>query len=198
MIDEGRLGHYLQDHYAGSAAGIELFRRAADQQTDPVARTTLTEMIATVEDERNALERFLAAIGAKPDPVKNAGAWLAEKIGRFKSNGELIRRSPLSDVVELETLRLAVEGKAAGWRVLRQLAEDDSTFDAAELDKLLSAADDQIERLEGLRMSAANRVFRQTPDLLSDEPAPAGQRPEPGRPQPPRGRLGPWVRWGVT
>jgi hypothetical protein len=163
MIDEGRLGHYLQDHYAGSAAGIELFRRAADQQTDPVARTALTEMVATVEDERTALERFLTAIGAKPDPVKNATAWLAEKIGRFKPNGELTRRSPLSDVVELETLRLAVEGKAAGWRVLRQLAEDDGKFDAAELDKLLSAADDQIERLESLRMSAANRVFRQTP-----------------------------------
>ena len=116
-----------------------------------------------MEDERTALERFLAAIGTKPDPVKNAGAWLAEKIGRFKPNGELIRRSPLSDVVELETLRLAVEGKAAGWRVLRQLAEDDGKFDAAELDKLLSAADDQIEQLESLRMSAANRVFRQTP-----------------------------------
>ena len=162
MIDEGRLGHYLQDHYAGSAAGIELFRRAADQQTDPVTRTALTGMIATVEDERTALERFLTAVGAKPDPVKNATAWLAEKIGRFKPNGELIRRSPLSDVVELETLRLAVEGKAAGWRVLRQLAEDDARFDAAELDKLLSAAADQIVQLESLRMSAANRVFRQT------------------------------------
>jgi len=163
MIDEGRLVNYLQDHYAGSAAGIELFRRAADQQTDPVARTTLTEMAAQVEEERDTLERFLEVIGAKPDPVKNAAAWVAEKIGRFKPNGELIRRSPLSDVIELETLRLAVEGKASGWRVLRQLAEDDGKFDAVELDRLLAAADDQMEQLESLRMSAANRVFRHSP-----------------------------------
>lgn len=161
MIDEGRLAIYLQDHYAGSAAGIELFRRAADQQTDPVARTALTAMAEEVDNDRVALQRFLEAVGAKPDPVKNASAWLGEKLGRLKPNGELLHRSPLSDVVELEALRLAVEGKAAGWRVLRQLSQDEDRFDAGELDKLLSSADRQIEKLEELRLAAAERVFRQ-------------------------------------
>lgn len=160
MIDEDRLGNYLEDHYAGSTAGIELFRRAAEQQSDPVARTALTAMVEDVESERSALERFLIEVGGKPDPVKNAGAWLAEKLGRLKPNGELLRRSPLSDVVELEALRLAVEGKAAGWRVLRRLADGDARFDPAELDRLLGSADRQIEKLEELRMAAAERVFR--------------------------------------
>lgn len=160
MIDNERLGTYLQDHYAGSSAGIELFRRAADQQSDPVARTALTSMLAEVEDERAALERFLAAIDRKPDPLKNAGAWMAEKLARLKPNGELIRRSPLSDVVELETLRIAVEGKACGWRVLRALAEDEPHFDATELDRLLEVAGRQIGQLEELRMAAATRTFR--------------------------------------
>jgi hypothetical protein len=159
MIDEERLGNYLQDHYAGSSAGIELFRRAAQQQSDPVARTELTAMVEEVENERAALERFLTAAGSKPDPVKNAGAWLAEKLSRLKPNGELLHRSPLSDVVELEALRLAVEGKAAGWRVLRRLAEDDDRFDRSELDRLLKSAADQIDRLEKLRMATAERVF---------------------------------------
>jgi hypothetical protein len=159
MINEDRLGNYLQDHYAGSSAGIELFRRAAQQQSDPVARTELTAMIEEVENDRAALERFLTAAGSKPDPVKNAGAWLAEKLGRLKPNGELLHRSPLSDVVELEALRIAVEGKAAGWRVLRRLAEDDDRFDRSELDQLLKSAADQIDRLEKLRMATAERVF---------------------------------------
>jgi hypothetical protein len=161
MIDEALLGNYLQDHYAGSSGGIELFRRAADQQSDPVARTALTRIIEQIEAERVALERFLAAVRTKPDPVKNAGAWVAEKLGRFKPNGEMLRRSPLSDVVELELLRVAVEGKAASWRVLRKLAEDDQRFKAAEIDALLRDAAAQIEELEELRMSAALRVFRQ-------------------------------------
>jgi hypothetical protein len=159
MIDRERLGTYLQDHYAGSSAGIELFRRAANQHFDPVARKELTAMVEEVDNDRTALERFLAAVGKKPDPVKNAGAWVAEKLGRLKPNGELLHRSPLSDVVELEGLRLAVEGKAAGWRVLRRLAEDEYLFDKSELDRLLSSATNQIDRLEKLRMAAAERVF---------------------------------------
>jgi hypothetical protein len=160
MIDEERLGTYLQDHYAGSAAGIELFRRAAQQQSDPAARTALTALLEEVENDRAALERFLAAVGKRPDPVKNAGAWLAEKLSRLKPNGELLHRSPLSDVIELEGLRLAVDGKAAGWRVLRRLAEDEDRFDRSELDRLLKSAADQIDLLERLRMAAAERVFR--------------------------------------
>jgi len=116
-------------------------------------------MVDEIENDRTALERFLAAVGKKPDPVKNAGAWVAEKLGRLKPNGELLHRSPLSDVVELEGLRLAVEGKAAGWRVLRRLAEDEYLFDKSELDRLLSSATNQIDRLEKLRMAAAERVF---------------------------------------
>jgi hypothetical protein len=160
MIDKERLGTYLQDHYAGSSAGIELFKRAADQQSDPVARTALTSMVAEVEDERDALERFLAAVDSKPDQLKNAGAWMAEKLARLKPNGELIRRSPLSDVIELETLRIAVEGKACGWRVLRGLAEHEGVFDKAELDRLLGLASRQIDQLEELRLAAAHRTFR--------------------------------------
>jgi hypothetical protein len=159
MIDKARLGTYLQDHYAGSSAGIELFRRAAQQQSDPVARTELTAMIEEVENDRATLQRFLAAVGKNPDPLKNAGAWVAEKLSRLKPNGELLHRSPLSDVVELEALRIAVEGKAAGWRVLRRLAEDEDLFDKSELDRLLSSVANQVDRLEKLRMAAAERVF---------------------------------------
>jgi len=163
MIDEARLGTYLQDHYAGSSAGIELFRRAADQQSDPVTRTALAKMVQEVEEERTALERYLAAVGAKPDPLKNAGAWMVEKLSRLKPNGELIRRSPLSDVIELEALRIAVEGKAAGFRVLRRLADDEPHFDAAELDGLLVQVAQQVEDLEALRITTATKLFRPTP-----------------------------------
>jgi hypothetical protein len=160
MIDQARLATYMQDHYAGSSAGIELFRRAAGQQTDPVVRTALTAMAEKVEHERTVLAKYLAVVDAKPDPVKNAGAWVAEKLGRFKPNGELVRRSPLSDVLELEMLRIAVEGKGAGWRVLRALADEEPQFDIAELDVLIADAEQQIKELEDLRMDTARRVFR--------------------------------------
>jgi hypothetical protein len=56
-----------------------------------------------------------------------------------------------------------VNGKAAGWRTLRTLAEQDSRLDADRLDELLARADDQLNRLETLRVSTVERVLRSDP-----------------------------------
>ncbi|HEY5356166.1 MAG TPA: hypothetical protein VIJ82_00465 [Streptosporangiaceae bacterium] len=53
-------------------------------------------------------------LGIPVRTYKVYAGWLAEKAGRLKFNGRLRARSPLSNLVELELLRLGVEGKAAG------------------------------------------------------------------------------------
>jgi hypothetical protein len=87
------------------------------------------------------------------------GAWAGEKAGYLKLNGHLLTRSPLSALEETEFLRLGVEGKAAGWRTLRVLAENDSRLDAVRLDELLARADRQSQQLEELRVSVADQVL---------------------------------------
>ncbi|MDP9435302.1 MAG: hypothetical protein M3P93_08975, partial [Actinomycetota bacterium] len=52
-----------------------------------------------------------------------AGCW--RRSARLKANGHLLRRSPLSDLVEMEALVLGVQGKAAGFRALRSIAAGD-------------------------------------------------------------------------
>jgi hypothetical protein len=74
-------------------------------------------------------------------------------------NGHLRTRSPLSDLVEAEFLRLGVVGKAAGWRTLRLLADRDSRLDAGRLDELIVRADHQASVLESLRSSTADQVL---------------------------------------
>jgi hypothetical protein len=56
-------------------------------------------------------------------------------------------------------LRLGVEGKAAGWRTLRVLAETDKRLDPARLDELIARARRQTDLLEELRVSAAGQVI---------------------------------------
>ena len=56
-------------------------------------------------------------------------------------------------------LRLGVEGKAAGWRTLRTLADTDTRLDPGRLDELISRASRQANRLEDLRIGAANQVI---------------------------------------
>ena len=66
-----------------------------------------------------------------------------------------MRRSPLSDVLELEALLSAVRGKRAGWEGMRVLATNDARIDVAELDDLIVRADSQIERLVAAHAEAA-------------------------------------------
>jgi hypothetical protein len=80
-------------------------------------------------------------------------------VARLKPNGHVLTRSPLSRVVELEALRLGVEGKAAGWRTLRARAERDSRLDATRLDTLIDRATRQIDELERLRVRAVVTAF---------------------------------------
>jgi hypothetical protein len=152
------LGIYLDDHLAGASAGLALFRRAARSQAGP-AGEQLARLAAEVEQDRESLRSMLRAIGVPERRWKVAGGWLAEKAGRLKLNGRLWRRSPLSDLVELEGLVLGVQGKAAGFRALRTVAADDPRLDEAELDRLVERAERQAETLEELRLRAARRAF---------------------------------------
>jgi len=59
----------------------------------------------------------------------------------------------------VEMLRLGVEGKAAGWRTLRTLADSDARLDPGRLDELIARARRQAELLEELRVRAARQVI---------------------------------------
>ncbi len=81
------------------------------------------------------------------------------KAARLKLNGHLHTRSPLSNLEETEILRLGVEGKAAGWRTLRSVAEHDNRLDAGQLDELLARATGQSDELESLRVRIAEQFL---------------------------------------
>jgi hypothetical protein len=154
------LGVYLNDHLAGSTIGMGLARRMVASAEPGSERATVLGGLATeITDDRYALLRIMAALGIRVRSYKVFAAWAGEKVGRLKPNGHLLARSPLSDLEETEFLRLGVEGKAAGWRTLRQLADWDSRLDARRLDELIARANHQASVLESLRSSTAERVL---------------------------------------
>lgn len=161
MIDRNELGIYLNDHLAGATGGVELARRAAHGSTRH--REALHAIATELAEDRSALRQIMRTLGIPARHYKQYGAWAAEKIGRLKLNGQLTGRAPLSDVLEIEGLRLAVEGKAARWRLLRRLAEHDHRLDRDLLDRLLTRAERQRQVLDELHMSAATDVFAPRP-----------------------------------
>jgi hypothetical protein len=152
---QGLLGIYLNDHLAGATGGVELARRLAGSHHDPAQRVTLQRLAADIAHDRRALLELMAVLEVPVRRYKLSAAWAAEKAARLKLNGRLLARSPLSSLEELEMLRLGVEGKAAGWRTLRALADADSRLDRDRLDGLMARAREQTGLLEELRIRAA-------------------------------------------
>jgi hypothetical protein len=155
----GMLGIYLNDHLAGATAGSELAKRMSRSHRGGEDAAALSRLAAEVAQDRSALLDIMASLGVPVRAYKAGAAWLGEKAGRLKFNGRLRSRSPLSDLEELELLRLGVEGKAAGWRTLRALADIDTRLGAGRLDELISRASSQAGQLEELRLRAASRVI---------------------------------------
>jgi hypothetical protein len=152
------LGIYLNDHLAGATAGVELFRRSLSH-VDQSRAKLLMELVQEVEEDRAALVTIMARLGIPVRHYKVLAGWTAEKLGRLKPNGHLIRGSRLGPFLEVEALLLGVRGKAAGWAALRRVASQDERLSTAELDDLLARANRQAETLESVRQHLADEAF---------------------------------------
>jgi len=153
MNNDKLLGVYLNDHLAGATAGVELARKLGEKG-EP-----LRSLAEEIDEDRVTLMEIMARLEI---PVRRYKAWLgwvAEKVSRLKRGGDVLPRIPVSDVLELEMMRLGVEGKAAGWRTLRARAAHDPRLDEDRLSELVDRADRQITQLEELRVAAATRAF---------------------------------------
>lgn len=146
------LATYLNDHLAGSTAGLELARRARGSNEGSELGVFLAGLTAEIEADREKLGEVMEAVGAGRDRVKVTGAWAGEKVGRLKLNGRLLGYSPLSRLVELEGLTLGVTGKLALWRMLRELG--DPRLAGFDFDALIARAERQRDGLEQRRLEA--------------------------------------------
>jgi hypothetical protein len=155
-----RLGIYLNDHMAAATGAVELVRRAAGSNRDTPYGEALAELQTEIEQDRETLGSIMGRLGVRTDPARQALAWTAEKLGRLKLNGQLTGYSPLSRLEELEILALGVTGKLQLWEALRRLPPDGIA--ETELAELTDRARSQRERLEALRLQAADEALNRT------------------------------------
>jgi hypothetical protein len=149
------LAIYLNDHLAGAMVGVELSSRAASGHEDHASGPELAVIAREIAEDREALVDVMQRLDIERGHVKPALAWVGEKLGRLKLNGELTGSSPLSLLIEVEGLVLGVTGKLALWHALEQAAGEDPRLAGVDLQELLARAESQRERLEALRRSAA-------------------------------------------
>ena len=143
---------YLRDHHAAGVAGTRLARRIARA---PSATGDLRQVALEVEQDLVELEAIMRRHGVQADPAKDALARIGERLGRLKPNGRLRERSPLSDLLELETLLVGITGKRALWLSLGA----SSSAPSEDVDRLVARADSQRTIVEDARLQAVRRAF---------------------------------------
>ena len=158
-MNKSLLSIYLNDHLAGATGGRELARRAAGSNRGTSYGEQLERIVVEIDEDRSALIAFMRELSISVDQLKVLAGWAAEKAGRLKANGRLLSYSPLSRMIEIEGLLLGVRGKLALWQVLERLSEEDPRLAPPQLELLLERARSQIDRLEAMRVRAAEEAF---------------------------------------
>lgn len=150
---------YLNDHLSGATAGVELARRIARAHGSSPRATELRRLAHDIAEDREALRDLMRVLGVAPRRYKIYSGWAMEKAARVKPNGRVLRRAGLSTVVELEALRMGIQGKYLLWRALTPVARLTEHIGTERLDTLLDRAESQMATVEDLHESAAGTVL---------------------------------------
>lgn len=150
---------YLNDHLAGAALGLRVMKRCARSNEGEPLAATLRDIVGEVEVERRVILGVLHRLGGRLNPLKQAGAWFSEKLGRGKLNGHLVTYSDLSRLEEVEGIMLGVRGRLALLQALQIVADETGTLRDVDFVAFEHQAEQQVERLEAHREEAARRAF---------------------------------------
>lgn len=148
-LDRALLRVYLNDHLAGSVAGLDRMRRTAQTLARTPVGGDLDAVADEIEGEQDELRAIIAGLDMPEALLKQVATWAGEKVARLKGNGRFGRHSPMTPLLEVELLRSAVMGKRGLWQTLTDLAPSIG-LDASRPARLLAQTDRQLERLDGV------------------------------------------------
>ena len=149
---------YLNDHVAGSVAAVELLDHLIDLHSG-ADRELLTELRTQVQEDQRVLQQLLHTLDGKESPIRKAAAWLTERLGQVKLRIDDTGNGELRMLEAFETLALGIQGKLSLWRALAAVGDRLPVLASLDLSRLQMRASDQFNRVERLRLKAAERAL---------------------------------------
>ncbi len=150
---------YLNDHLAGSVAGIELAELLAENNPDGELGAFLQQAGCEIREDQQVLRDLLTRLGGTENTAKKAGAWVAERLGRLKTNRRSDTNPALARLLQLEALTLGVHGKLCLWEALGNSLAGDPRTDGVDFSCLAERARRQRNGLDAWRIAAAREAF---------------------------------------
>lgn len=153
----GALGAYMNDHLAGSVMAVEMLERMIEQGRGTPLAEVLGELLRGIEEDRQVLRGLMEKAGVRENPIKQAGAWVAEKAGRIKLGDSV--ENPFGRLEMLETLSLGVQGRLKLWRALEVVAPSRPALAGIDFKSLQARAREQHDVIEAQRLEAAREAL---------------------------------------
>jgi len=148
---------YLNDHLAGARFAIALLERMRDTYPDESQQQFASALLGEIDADRQVLQRLTEDTGSDTNALKEASAWLAEKLSRVKLR--LGSGDELALFEALETLSLGILGKIKLWQALVAVADRCPKLQQANFEELIQRAQSQHEKVESRRLEAARQLF---------------------------------------
>ncbi|MDR7385670.1 NAD-dependent epimerase/dehydratase family protein [Promicromonospora iranensis] len=161
-MDRELFALYLSDHLTGATAALERMELMTRSYRDTPFHAELAEVTEQLRGQRELYRDLMDGLGVPFRRHRQVAAWFAEKSGRLKLNGRVVRRSPMSPVLEVELIRSAILARIGGWQTLREHA-DDIGLDPDQLDGLIDLDHRQLELFDRFHAYLRQRAFRGRP-----------------------------------
>lgn len=155
---------YLSDHLTGATAGLGRINRMANDFVDTPMFGRLGQLVDEISAERAFLIQLIEDLGLDRKPYRQAVAWVGERVGRLKSNGKIVERSPMTMLLETELMRGAVMGKLGMWQMLEVQAPT-LGLDPKVFTDLIEMTENQVKLLDEIHAYASERALRADKDI---------------------------------
>jgi hypothetical protein len=151
------LDSYLNDHLAGSISALEVIDHWAQAHKGEALGSFFLQIEMEIKADQEKLRGIMRTLDVEESKVRKAGAWAAEKLGRARLMIAGNEPGRLGLVLTLEGLIMGVTGKKLLWASLA--AAKLPALNTYDLEQLQRRAQQQVERIEAERISAAQQAF---------------------------------------
>ena len=156
------LATYVHDHLAGAVAAINVLEALRDQHDGEPLSQFAAGLLVEVEADRAVLQGLAERLGARSSGLKEAAAWLGEKVSRVKLRGRAA--GGLATLEALEALALGILGKLALWRALAVVTAAEARLRGVDFEHLAARAQAQHARVEERRLQIARMALPAAPE----------------------------------
>jgi len=151
------LASYLNDHLAGSISALELITHWAEAHKGEPVGSFFVETEREIKADQETLRDVMSTLGVEESKVRQAGAWVAEKVGRARLMIAGDEAGSLGLVLTLEGLIMGITAKKLMWHALAIVKLPE--LNGYNFEELQRRAEQQVDRVEAERISAVREAF---------------------------------------